>query len=70
MERSELDQTERGNLYAPHADNVFILEASIDEVRDLIGFVEDDNLNKTLDEAQGHVGMGRAKRAFVVIKIA
>lgn len=72
MERSELDQTERGNLYAPHADNVFIVEASLDEARELAGSFGDDPkaaLDIALEEAVRSVVRG-AQRAFVVIKIA
>lgn len=48
-------------------DNVFIVEISLDEARNLE--IDHEEVSHTLDKAQGHVFMGNATIANLVIRI-
>ena len=72
METSSLDDRDRKNLYKPDADNVRVVEATVDEIRSFVGgsdFGEFEELETALDEAQGQVHSHNEDRSYVVIKV-
>lgn len=69
-EKIDLDKSDRGNLYREDADNVFVVEMTVQEARDW--FDEMPNIHEltdALDEAQGYVHSRKGARSFFVVKI-
>lgn len=69
-EITDLDKRDRSNLYRENANNVRVVEISVDEVRNFVGLEGlPDEISDSLDEMQGEVFTDKAIRAYVVIKI-
>ncbi len=69
-ESISLTKSDRGNIYKEDADNVWAVELTLEEARDLAGSYDLDELDGAIDEAQGHVFQEKAHRAYVIIKIS
>ena len=69
MDKGDLDQRDRRNLYAVDATNVRVVESSLDDIEDLVSRTIDDELESAVENMRAEVRDGKMKVAYVVIKI-